>query len=213
VYVSRIRFTHQKVEWIFFGCNANKVIDKYVRRVDKWKRIHASSELDKKNLRFNDDMEYKERIKKRARNKYRHVRKKWVKSRCRLQNAIKHFQYNVAHQLCRNYETLLIPTYSTMRLVLKEGRKLPLKVIKIMQALSFYQFTNRLKRVASLYPGTVVQRVSEAHTTMTCGNCGLQNKKVIGGEIFKCNKCGLPCDRDVHASRNVGLRSIENFHV
>jgi len=139
-----------------FGCNANKVIDKYVRRVDKWKRIHGSSELDKKNIRLNDDMEDKERIKKRARNKYRHTRKKWVKARCRLQNAIKHFQYNVAHQLCRNYETLLIPTYSTKRLVLKEGRKLPLKVIKRMQALSFSQFTNRLKQVASLYPGTVV---------------------------------------------------------
>jgi putative transposase len=177
------------------------------------KKKQASSELDKKNIRLNDDMEDKEIIKKRARNKYRHTRKKWVKSKCRLQNAIKHFQYNVAHQLCRNYETLLIPTYSTKILVLKEGRKLPLKLIKRMQALSFSPFTNRLKQVASLYPGTVVQRVSEAHTTMTCGNCGLENKKVIGGEIFKWNKCGLECDRDVHASRNVGLCSIENFHV
>lgn len=188
------------------GANSNKVLDRYLLRVDKKQKV-----VKKKVSEMNVNKSVcggEERVKWRR--KIRRANQAFIKARSRLKNVVKHFHYNAAHHMCRNYETILLPTYGTHGMVNKMGgkRKIRKCVVRRMQALSFYQFSERLKQVASLYPGTRVLRGSEAYTSKTCGCCGFIKENLGGSETFSCHQCQLSADRDIHAGRNIFLRSI-----
>ena len=73
---------------------------------------------------------------------------------------------------------------------------------------SHYRFQMRLLNKAREYPWCQVVIVSEAYTSKTCGKCGTINNKLGGSKVFKCGSCGLVCDRDKHAARNILLRYL-----
>jgi transposase len=191
-----------------FGCNSNKIIDQHLWRVERTKEKRDSqvkillNEKNDKNLRRTRKEKMKRRVMMRKANQ------KYVAAREKMQDVVKNFHYNVAHRLCRGYKTILLPTYSAKNMSRKMGRKIGKQVVKRMQALSFYKFSQRLKQVASLYPGCTILRGSEAYTSKTCGKCGVLCEDLGGDETFECQECGLVCDRDIHASRNVYLRFL-----
>ena len=52
---------------------------------------------------------------------------------------------------------------------------------------------------------------SEAYTTKTCGSCGHLNT-VGSSKVFRCSECGLHCDRDLHAARNIYMKWLIEAH-
>jgi len=59
-------------------------------------------------------------------------------------------------------------------------------------------------------PTCTVIVVDEAYTSKPCGACGTIHQKLGGNQVFKWPhpKCGLVCDRDKPAARNILLRYL-----
>src|SRR5262249_29836861 len=75
---------------------------------------------------------------------------------------------------------------------------------------SHYRFRQRLLAKAREYPRCKVVLVDEAHTSKTCGCCGVLNQKLGGSKVFLCLACRARCDRDLHAARNILLRYLSD---
>jgi putative transposase len=147
-----------------------------------------------------------EKAKLRKRNRRR--RQRYQKAQKRLENVVKDMHYKVAHHLCRNYEQIIYPNFSSKSCSKRKGRKINKGTVMLMQALSFYKFKCRLIQTSSKYAGTGIITGSEAYTSKQCGQCGYLNDKLSGSEVFTCHKCGCGGDRDAHAARNIALRFL-----
>ena len=53
--------------------------------------------------------------------------------------------------------------------------------------------------------GVQVVLVSPTYTSQRCSECGWVRKRNRNGKSFKCGHCGLECDSDLNASRNIAL--------
>lgn len=71
-----------------------------------------------------------------------------------------------------------------------------------------YRFQQLLLHKQKEFPWCRVIICDEAYTSKTCGNCGFIHNKLGGSKEFKCPKCGLRADRDIHAARNILLRFL-----
>jgi putative transposase len=94
-------------------------------------------------------------------------------------------------------------------MVEKETRKIGRKTAKDMLTWGHYQFKQRLKwKSRYLNREDSIIDVTEEYTTKTCGNCGLINDHVVKQEVFDCKSCGLRADRDIHAARNILMKTL-----
>jgi transposase len=184
-----------KVEII--GANVTHVLDKHFRRIDR-----KEKRLTRLQAQVVDA--------KSKRNKRRRVcraRKQAIKAKQRLRNTVDDFHYKLAVHLCSSYDTIIWPDFNMIGM-----SGLPSVVVKRGQALRHATFKNRLQATSTKFPSTRVIHGSEAYTSKTCGNCGIQNNDLGASETWTCSaRCGcLPADRDVHAARNILLRFINS---
>ena len=142
--------------------------------------------------------------KRKWRLKVKKLKAKHYKAETRAKNVVKDIHYKVAHWLLRRYKTIILPYTSSHQW--RTG-SLHASVKKRAMLLSFGKFAARLKETSTFYKDAVLLRGSEAYTSKQCGRCGTLNDSLNGSETFRC-PCGLQCDRDIHAARNILLRFL-----
>lgn len=147
--------------------------------------------------------------------KRRRLKEAISRSRLRAKNLVTELHNGVAHWLCTNYDTVLLPTFESQNMVKKDRgpgrrRKIRAKTARELLNLSHYKFRERLAGKAVM-TGTELCVVSEGYTTQNCGKCGLLNPNVGSSETFRCadrNRCGFVCGRDENAARNIFLKYL-----
>jgi putative transposase len=76
--------------------------------------------------------------------------------------------------------------------------------------LSHHEFQQKLLYKAK-QRGRNVILCKEDFTTKCCGGCGTLNEKIGGKKTFHCENCSLTMDRDIHAARNILIRTLSTY--
>ena len=137
--------------------------------------------------------------------------------RARVRNLTDELHHQLALWLCRNYELILLPKFSvkgvSRRKKLAPGKRrlMGSTSVRRLYQMSPFRFRQFLIHKAREY-GTRVEICDEHFTTKTCSRCG-QMHEVGAAKAFACSACGLACDRDFNASKNILLRYIHTHDV
>ena len=128
-----------------------------------------------------------------------------------LHNKIKGFVNEIhkksARYLCKNYENIFIPNFSTKSIISNDRNTYMNDNVKfVLQNQSHYKFRQYLKHCAKKY-FTNVFIVDESYTSKTCNNCGIQSD-IYDNRIKKCPNCNTEICRDVNGSRNITVKSL-----
>lgn len=148
----------------------------------------------------------KGKSKQNAKNKVKHLRKKFLSVISKPTRLVKELHYKTAKFLCKNFDTILIPEYSSKDM----ATNLCPIVNRSNQGLSHYSFRQRLFHTAKRF-NRKVHIVGEAYTSLTCTNCGhIGNKS--SNEYLKCNNCNIEIHRDKRGARNIFIKAVNWFH-
>lgn len=139
------------------------------------------------------------------------MRRALRKMQWRVRNLIDECHKKVVHFLCANYSVVLVPSFETQGMVMRNLRKINSKTARAMVTWAHYRFKQRLLFKRQEFPWCKVAVCDEAYTSKTCGRCGVLNQKLGGSKVFKCASCGLEIDRDAHAARNILLKNASLF--
>ncbi|QDZ21971.1 putative IS605 transposase [Chloropicon primus] len=117
----------------------------------------------------------------------------------------------VANDLCRRFDTILLPEFKSQDMVKKNNngrrRVIRKKTARTLLTLRHYAFRTFLASKVLLH-GSELAIVTEEYTSKTCGKCGHIKDNLGGAEVYKCQKCGFKCGRDVNGARNVLLKHL-----
>jgi putative transposase len=178
------------------GDNANKISDKYTKKRDKCKfKLVKVIKTCKRKLKLG----VLQKAKKRLRNTIWKAKRKYQQAELRCTNVVKDVHYKLGHFLCRKYNKIIYPDFNPATFVSKVNRV----VARRTQFWSFGKLKSRLDEVIQKYSDVTCYHGSEAYTSITCGRCGRQDKKLGDAEEFNCKQCGIQVDRDVHAARDL----------
>lgn len=144
---------------------------------------------------------YKEKGLKRLALKRANKRLRW-----KIKDLIRDLHYKTANFLCRNFETIFIPTFETSQMTKRSKKKITSKTARSMLTFAHYRFKEFLKTKAEEYDCNVIE-VSEAYTSKTCSYCG-EMQEIGSKKIFRCKSCGAVVDRDLNGARGIYLRSL-----
>lgn len=136
--------------------------------------------------------------------------KKFVKRiRKKITDMVTDMHWKTANYLCKNFDTVLIGNLSTTGIVKRNKSFFNASNKQYIISLSHYTFRERLLSKAKEYSTKCIV-VDESYTTKTCGKCGVQNHKIGGAKIFKCQieSCKFKLDRDYNAGRNIFLKAL-----
>ncbi len=131
--------------------------------------------------------------------------------RWKIKDLVRDLHYKTANLLCKNFETIFIPTFETSEMSKRSQRKIRSKTARSMLTLAHYRFKEFLKVKAEEYGSTVVE-VSEAYTSKTCSYCGTQ-QEIGAKKVMKCKGCGAVVDRDLNGARGIYLRALRASSV
>lgn len=135
--------------------------------------------------------------------------------RTKVRNIIDDMHRKTSRLLCDCFQSIIIPPFETQNMVTipkTTRRVINSKVARNMMTLSHYRFQQCLKDQANKY-GREVFIIDEAYTSKTCGCCGTIKNNLGGSKVFKCNNCHLEIDRDLHAARNLCLKTMTRSMV
>lgn len=146
----------------------------------------------------------------------RHMRRAAARLELRIRNLVAELHHKLALWLCKNYETVLLPTFHVAQMAKKRDRqgrrrKIGRRTVKEMYSLGHCRFRQYLKYLAERY-STLVCECDEMYTTQTCGACGRLNY-VGTSETYRCRLCGAVFDRDENAARNIMLKFVQDNGV
>jgi putative transposase len=166
-------------EVIKIGENMSKVIEKYLKEIDK---INAK------------EMDEKKKSKK--------VRKYMNKIRWRVDE----MHWKVIKYLTENYKTIMIGDYSIKDCIKKGSSVLSEMQKRIGNLLSPYKFRQRLQYKCAIKRLNFMI-IDEKYTTQVCSMCGNRNEKLGGSKIYKCTKCKKEIERDVNSCRGIIIKA------
>lgn len=146
----------------------------------------------------------------RHRARYRMCRA-WRKMHWRIRNLVDDCHKKIVKFLCANYSVVLLPSFETHQMVIRNQRKIRSKTVRAMLTWSHYRFKQRLLFKRQEYPWCKVAVCNEAYTSKTCGCCGELHHKLGGNKRFKCPTCQTEIDRDVNGARNILLKNASFF--
>ena len=126
-------------------------------------------------------------------------------------NLITEAHYKIALDMTRRWDTLILPPFQTQGMVKRKGRKggarkLHSSVARSLMSWRHYQF-KIIVRLKFLQAGGEVLSPDERYTTMTCGTCGILNKK-HSDKQWTCSHCGIFHLRDPSASRCIFIKAL-----
>lgn len=130
------------------------------------------------------------------------MRKACDRIRFKIHNLVDEIHHKAALWLCRNYDTIALPTFETSHMV----TKLRSKTARAMLTWAHFRFKSFIKfKAYELY--AQVLDMNESYTSKTCTRCG-KITNIGSKKIFSCPSCGLIMDRDIHGARNIYLRAL-----
>ena len=123
---------------------------------------------------------------------------------CRLYEQINDrrtdYQWKLAHELCRRYDTICIEDLNLTGMSKLWGRK--------MSELGYGRFCTILEYVASKY-GCRVHKIDRWFPSSRLCNCGYKNVRLgLCDREWVCPECGQVHDRDAHAAEMILRRGI-----
>ena len=143
--------------------------------------------------------------------KYR-MKKALLRSFQKIKNLIKEVHNKLVCFLVQNYDVILLPSFETSQMVVKNVRKIRSKTVRSMLTWSHYSFKQKLLYKSSLTNGKCqVIICGEEYTSKTCTRCGHIHEKLGGSKKFKCPKCKLEIDRDYNGARNILLKNSSHL--
>jgi putative transposase len=176
------------------GINTRQRFDKIYKDYD---RLISKTKKIKNKLKGKRGKE-----RRKYNNKIKHLRKKYLTLISKPTRLVKELHYKTSLFLCKNFDTIIIPAYSSKQLT---ENLCPL-INRSNQALSHYSFRERLYHTAKRFKRKV-HTVTEEYTSMTCTNCGNVNPK-NKNEILTCKNCNITMNRDLRGARNIWLKNI-----
>lgn len=138
------------------------------------------------------------------------MRRAMARMRQKIRDLVDDLQRRAAKWLCREHDVVLLPEFETQRMIRRGQRRLGSKTARAMVTWAHHRFRQRLVAKAREYAGCRVIVVDEAYTSKTCGRCGHLHHGLGGSKVFRCPRCGLVADRDLHAARNILLRYLSD---
>jgi len=166
-----------------FGGSQLKQIDKLHERLDKLQSLRVASVSKTK----------------------KHIAKRMHNVQRKVMDVVDNLHNQTASHLAKSYETVVIGKFDSGSILKKSD--LHSSVKRTIQALSHFRFRTKLAGVCARYKSQLVVQ-NESFTTKTCGRCGCLNE-VGKKDTFECHSCGLTCDRDFHAARNILLKYLD----
>lgn len=121
----------------------------------------------------------------------KHIARRYI----RVADKRRDFHFQLAHDLCDHYDTLVFETLNLDGMKRLWGRK--------VSDLGFGQFLNILRWVAIKRGKLLVFIDRWERTTGKCSGCGHEQKLELKDRTFRCEACGLVLDRDHNAAINI----------
>lgn len=113
------------------------------------------------------------------------------------------FQWKLAHQLCKQYDYILIEDLNIEGMKRLWGKK--------VSDLSHSSFINKLMYAASKY-GVTIHKIDKWYPSSKTCECGCINKGLsLRDRTWVCPSCGAVNDRDVLAARNILRKGISEL--
>ena len=128
----------------------------------------------------------------------------------RMRNLVDEVHRKLALFLVISYDTIVIPKFGVLDMVARDSRVINSRTVRNMLTWSHARFRARLVDQAARH-GKRVFFCDEAYTSMTCTRCGELNHDLRSNKEFHCAHCGLTCDRDEAAARNILLRAQQQL--
>ena len=111
------------------------------------------------------------------------------------------FHYQIAHQLCRNYDLIAVEDLNIRGLARTH-------LAKSIYDVAWGKFLTILESVA-VKCGVHFVKVNPHNTTQDCSRCGTKVPKTLSVRLHECTKCGLSMDRDENAALNILVLGLE----
>ena len=114
----------------------------------------------------------------------------------KISNQRKDFQWQLASELCKRFDTIAIETLNLAGMKRLWGRK--------VSDLAFYQFVEILKYKCQKHGRTLLQVGQWTATTKPCSDCGFHNETLtLNDRQWTCPECDSHHDRDINAAINI----------
>lgn len=111
------------------------------------------------------------------------------------------FHYQIAHDLCRNYDLIAVEDLNIRGLARTH-------LAKSIYDVAWGKFLTILESVA-VKCGVHFVKVNPHNTTQDCSHCGTKVPKTLSVRLHECTSCGLSMDRDENAAANILLKGLE----
>ena len=114
----------------------------------------------------------------------------------KITNQRKDFQWQLASELCKSFDTIAIETLNLDGMKRLWGRK--------VSDLGFYQFVEILTYKCQKHKRELRQVSQWTATTKPCSTCGFHNENLtLKDRQWTCPECGSHHDRDINAAINI----------
>ena len=114
----------------------------------------------------------------------------------KITNQRKDFHWQLATDLCKSFDTIVLETLNLDGMKRLWGRK--------VSDLAFYQFVEILKYKCGKHKRLLKQIGQWTATTKPCSDCGYHNETLtLSDRQWTCPKCGSHHDRDINAAINI----------
>lgn len=145
--------------------------------------------------------------KEKDKNKKANLKRKVFNIRFKLRNLIDELHWKTIKFFTSRFKVIIFPPFNVSEMVKKSKRKLPKKVVRAMNCLSFFEFKERLKLKCKENGVTFVES-SEAFTSKTNSFTGELMENLGSKEKFKFNNVSI--DRDINGARNILIRAMRD---
>jgi putative transposase len=166
------------------GTNLLPIIDKYNKKMDKIK--------SDKDLNILSVSKYNKLV-------YKHG--------SRMRNRVDDLHKKVSEYLTTNYENIHLGKISTSSIISNKRSNLYAINKRRMNVLSFYKFTETIKKMGKKY-NCEIKEIDEYMTSKMCHHCKNIHKDLGSKKIYKCEKCKIEIDRDINSGINMYIKGL-----
>lgn len=214
-------------EFGHFGYNIRDKILHILSKISKWQKLLSKSKKKRKNKKGN--------ILKNIKN----IKLKINDAYEKIKNIRNELHNKTALHLCKNYDMIIIPEFSTQQMLktdknygigkrrvteaykkgIEDGRKakkeytkrkgLNKKVKFVLNMLSHYRFRQHLINKADEH-GCNVKVITEEYTSKACTKCGEMSEEYDNVRKKTCKGCKYEIDRDINGSRNILIKNMKD---
>ncbi|MEL6405800.1 MAG: transposase [Chloroflexota bacterium] len=141
--------------------------------------------------------------KRKGSNNWYRAKRALARAYQRLDNLRTNHHWQLAHDLCNQYDALIFETLNIKAMQKLWGRK--------VSDLGFSNFLKIVEHVATKR-GVVFQQIDQwIATSKTCSHCDARFEKLTLADRWVTCHCGLSCDRDHNAARNIHKVGTSTF--